>query len=148
MSANGDEEAERVSSDEGTVPDEESRAGRLPGAVLFDGDVDGTNVFLSVSYHPEQGITISGSDFGSAPRQFFGSSEYEYWRTVKPEYAGEVFFRLLKESGAPHERFTPARLVELIAARFGGTHEAEKNFRQWCDYRSIPHEFFSWVSGA
>ena len=117
------------------------------GDTLCKEDVNGTNVFQYVSYSPERGIEISGSDFGRAPKDVFGSSEYEYWRTVKPEHADRVFFELLKETGLPPEAFG-SRLIELIATRFGGTYEAERFFREWCEEKGIPTGFFSWVSGS
>ena len=117
------------------------------GASLCNEDVNGTNVRQSVSYSEEKGITISGSDYGRAPRDVFGSSEYEYWRTVEPENVDRVFYELLKESGAPHEEFSGARLLELISSRFGGTYEAEKNFREWCESKSVSTSFFTWASG-
>lgn len=68
------------------------------GATLCDEDVNGTNVFQSVSYSAGKGIRISGSDFGRAPKDAFGSSEYEYWRTVKPEHVDRVFYELPNET--------------------------------------------------
>ncbi len=120
----------------------------VDGGTLFDGDVGGTEVFLSVTCSDEHGLEISGSDYGTAPRSFFGSSEYEYWRSVKPEYTDRVFFTLLKEMGNEWEPYSNERLVELVRERFGGTHQAEKNFRLWCENHFIPTEFFSWVSGS
>lgn len=110
-------------------------------------DVNGTNVWQHVSYSPDQGVQISGSDFGRAPSDVFGSSEYEYWRTVKPENVARLFNKLLEEKGLPDEDLDTERLFNLIASRFGGTYEAEKNFREWCEAKEIPTEFYSWSSG-
>lgn len=118
------------------------------GRTLFDGDIDGTNVFLSVSYSAESGLVISGSDYGRAPRSAFGSSEYEYWRSVKPRFADRLFYTLLKSMSRPWEPYSGDRLVDLVHERFGGTFEAEKNFRRWCEDHGVPTEFFSWVSGS
>ena len=116
------------------------------GRTLFDGNVEGTNVHLSVCYNDESGLLISGSDWGAAPRRVFGSSEYEYWRNVRPEYADRLFYELLKSMGREWEPYSTNLLVDLVYERFAGTHEAEKNFRLWCQNHSIPTEFFSWVS--
>lgn len=102
-----------------------NRMTRVVSGTLCDGDIHRTNVHQSVSYSPDRGLEISGSDFGRAPRATFGSSEYEYWRTVKPEYADRVFYELLKQARLPHERFSGKRLIELICARFGGDQRAE-----------------------
>lgn len=117
------------------------------GALLCDEDVNGTNVHQSVSYSEDTGRQIAGSDFGRAPKDAFGSSEYEYWRSVEPKYCDRVFFALLKQAHLPYEPFTGSRLVELIADRFGGTYEAEKLFREWCETNGIKTEFFAWSSG-
>lgn len=117
------------------------------GGKLCDVDVGGTNVKQSVSYREDDGITIYGSDFGAAPKKFFGSSEYEYARMVKPKYVDRVFFELLKESGAPHERFSSPRLIELIVDRFAGSEKALTQFQEWCEGRAIPVETWAWSSG-
>jgi hypothetical protein len=101
-----------------------------------------------LAYSPDRGIEISGTDYGRAPAQSFGSSEYEYWRTVKPEFVSQVFYRLAKQANLPHEQFSGERLIELICERFGGDHRAEERFRTWCEDNFIPTEFFSWVSSG
>ena len=118
-----------------------------PGATLFKGDVGGTNVSLWVEYVPDTGVTISGSDFGAAPKGVFGSSEYEYWRSVGLEDVERLFEALLRDIGAEPEPFDVDRLINLIVERFGGTYEAEKNFREWCEEHDIPTTFHSWALG-
>lgn len=127
-------------------PDDASAS--IVSGTLCNGDIGGTNVHQSVSYSPKRGIEIAGSDYGRAPKAAFGSSEYEYWRTVKPELVGQFFYTLLKQSGLPWEPFSGERLIELICTRFGGDHNAEKRFRTWCEDHGIPTEFFSWVSSG
>ena len=65
---------------------------------------------------------------------------------MEPEFTDRLFFSLLKEIGREWEPYSEERLVELVCERFGGTHQAEKNFRLWCEFHSVPTEFFSWVS--
>jgi hypothetical protein len=115
--------------------------------VLCDEDLGGTNVKQRVSYSPKFGVTISGSDFGDTPRSVFGSSEYEYWRSVKPEHVERLFNLLSEQTTMPTQAFSGELLLELICDRFGGDHNAEKRFREWCEANEVPVEFYSWSSG-
>lgn len=114
------------------------------GDVLFRGNVGRTNVQLHVTYQADKGITISGCDRDDAPHTVFHQAEQEYWRSVDPQHVESVFSALLKEYLLGEEPFSPPRLIELIVRRFGGTPDAEKDFRAWCDGHGIPHEFSSW----
>ena len=67
-------------------------------------------------------LVLEGYDFGEAPKQFWGDSDYEYWRVVKKKYKDTILLWLIKE-------------------RF----DTDSAFKNWLDEKGIPSEFMNWV---
>ena len=77
----------------------------------------------SVALKDDGSLVISGHDLGSTPKEFWGSSEYEYWRRIAAEDVPRV-------------------LLGLIDQRF----DSHADFHAWLDANGIDSTFDSWVS--
>ncbi len=102
-------------------------------------------------------LMLEGYDIGEAPKQFWGDSDYEYWRTVKKKYKDTILLWLIKErfdtdsafsdwlseKGIPtfKKKYKDTILLRLIKERF----DTESAFSDWLEEKDIPSEFMSWI---
>ena len=118
-------------------------------ATLFQRNLAGTRVNISVSSSPGHDLRVSGSDFGAAPRAFFHASEYEYYLTIRAKDKEELRRALLAEMknyDAGGEGQDDAKLLQLLVARFGGRETAYSELKDWCQKKAIPAEPSFWYS--
>ena len=83
---------------------------------------DGEHHTLEAIVKPSGELILEGYDIGKSVEDFFGDSDYEYWRTVKAEHVPEVLLHLIKD------RFPK-----------------ESDFSAWLKGKGIPSEFFSYA---
>ena len=79
--------------------------------------------YESVALEEDGSLLISGQDLGEAPKAFWSSSEYEYWRRIA---AKDV----------------PRVLLGLIGQRF----DSHAEFKDWLEANDIDSKFDSWIS--
>jgi hypothetical protein len=91
-------------------------------------------------------LIVDGWDFGAAPRELFGDSDYEYWLTIRSEDKARVLEELLAESKETDTATDKdALLIDLLLTRFGNSRTPDGDFQKWLDVRAIPYSFDSWV---
>lgn len=78
-------------------------------------------------------LKISGQDFGEAPMEAFGDSEYEYFYTFDQENT-EHLFSLLAPEGED--------VRTVLKKRFSGM-DGCAALREFCEPNSIVYDFFS-----
>jgi hypothetical protein len=83
---------------------------------------DGEGSYLSARVDPDLSLVLEGYDYGKSVEEFWGDSDYEYVRVVRPEDMPRV-------------------LLELLKDRF----EKDSDFSNWLEEKGIPSQFQSWV---
>ena len=83
-----------------------------------------TAIHVDAAIDQEGDLVLSGQDIGQAPREVFGSSDFEYFLRVRREHKDALLLALLEQVYRDDGRAV-SRLRELLAAK------------------GIPGEFFS-----
>lgn len=104
-------------------------------------------------------LVLEGYDAGEAPKEFWGDSDYEYYRVVKKDHKDTILRWLIKEQfdtqseygrwlrkkGIPRkvmeDDYKDTILLWLIKERF----DTDTDFKFWLDRKGIPSQFQSWV---
>jgi hypothetical protein len=104
-------------------------------------------------------LILEGYDVGEAPKEFWGDSDYEYYRVIKKDHKDTVLRWLIKERFDTHseydlwlrEKGIPRQVMGqdckdtimlwLIKERF----DTDTDFKLWLDRKGIPSQFQSWV---
>jgi hypothetical protein len=104
-------------------------------------------------------LMLEGYDVGEAPKEFWGDSDYEYYRVIKKDHKDTILRSLIKErsdtqseykrwlrkKGIPRkvmkQGYKDTILLWLIKERF----DTDTDFKLWLDRKGIPSQFQSWV---
>lgn len=93
-------------------------------------------LWVSVRAYIKDGkLTIEGQDLGEAPKEFFGSDEYEYYYFFDKDNTNKLFQELSETGNHPISEFQQ---------RFSGL-TACRDLREFCEKREIKYRFESWT---
>ncbi len=76
--------------------EENNKASSRPGVILCM-ERGTTSVHIDAYITPEGDLRLYGYDVGSAPTNFLGTDDYEYWLTLPREHKDRVLLLLLEE---------------------------------------------------
>jgi hypothetical protein len=132
---------------------------RIREIVLRDRRTEKNYSSLVAMIDDDGDLILEGYDVGEAPKEFWGDSDYEYWRMVKKDYKDTILDWLIKErfdtklgfniwlkkkgipSGKVRKDYKDTTLLWLIKERF----DTESDFSIWLKRKGIPSQFDSWV---
>lgn len=92
--------------------------------LLFEDRSSPTTITISLDESSDGGINLSGHDVGKAPRECFGSDDYEYVLTIPAES-----LRLLA--------------MALLMEKYADDASAVSQLRDYCDKHAVPCSFWS-----
>ena len=102
--------------------------------VLCDNKTE--RVWVNVWAEIENGcLKISGQDLGNAPKEFFGSGEFEYWYNFDEKNTERLIVLLTQKE---HD------FKEQLLEKFGGL-EGCKRLKEFCKENDIQYRYMSWV---
>ena len=93
--------------------------------ILFENRSPPTSITISLDNGADGGIRLSGHDIGQAPKDAFGSDDYEYWIDI------------------PAEGLRPL-LEVMLADKYRDRPCAVSEFRAFCEQHDLPHQSRSW----
>ena len=83
-----------------------------------------TSIHIDVRIKENGDLLFSGQDFGKAPEEIFGDSDYEYWLTI---------------TAAEKDR----ALLALIEKHYAGNSSVISELREFMESKKISCEFFA-----
>ena len=83
-----------------------------------------TSIHIDVCIKENGDLLFSGQDFGKAPEEIFGDSDYEYWLTIP---------------AAEKDR----ALLALIEKHYAGNSSVISELREFMESKKISREFFA-----
>lgn len=93
--------------------------------ILYEDRTSPTKISISLQQVPDGGLSLAGHDTGKAPRECFGSDDYEYVLTV------------------PADGLLPLTMA-LLAEKYRSDPSAVSRLRDFCQGHSIPCSFWSY----
>ena len=85
-----------------------------------------TSIFIDAEITADGTLQLSGQDLGTAPQEFWGDLDYEYWLVISADQKDRV-------------------LLALLEKVYKGDRRAVSNFQEFLKEREIPARFHSWV---
>ncbi len=85
-----------------------------------------TSIYIDVEITEGGDLLFSGQDLGSAPSEFFGDSDYEYWLHIKAADKDQV-------------------LLSLIEKLYSGNSKLVSELMKYLKLKDIPFEFQSYA---